>query len=89
MLGIFTGTELASLSRVVSGNAAEGPDCPYGQRQYSFEAIGGTDYVIGVDGDAFSFPEGPPLDDEGTIGAADAADAACRHDDGASPGPIN
>lgn len=67
VIGIFTGTELASLSRVVQGNAAEGPDCPYRQRQYSFEAVDGTAYVIGVDGNGFSFPEGPSPDDEGTI----------------------
>src|SRR4051794_3676471 len=38
VLGLFTGTEVDKLTPVASGNADEGPDCPYSQRQYTFKA---------------------------------------------------
>lgn len=61
---IYTGTEVANLVPLPQGNRNEGPDCPYRQRQYSFEATAGTDYVIGVDGDLFSV-DGSVPDTEG------------------------
>jgi hypothetical protein len=58
IVGVFTGTEVSNLVRVVSGTAAEGPDCP-NQRQYTFRANGQTDYVVRVDGQFIPIPEGP------------------------------
>ncbi|MFL5898297.1 MAG: hypothetical protein ACJ76D_07525 [Solirubrobacterales bacterium] len=57
--GVFTGTEVGNLTRVVNGMAAEGPDCR-NQRQYTFHASGPTNYVIRVDGQSIPTPEGPP-----------------------------
>jgi hypothetical protein len=59
ILGVFTGNEVGNLTRVVSGAAAEGPDCR-DQRQYTFQANGATNYVIRVDGQSVPTPEGPP-----------------------------
>ena len=59
VLAVFTGTELEQLTPVASGNGSEGPDCPYEGRQYTFLAVGGTKYVIAVDGNNFHFPNTP------------------------------
>lgn len=67
VIGVFTGSELATLTKVVSGNPAEGPHCPYSEREYTFKAVAGTDYVIGVDGNAFPGPEPVPVVTEGEI----------------------
>lgn len=66
IVGIFTGTEVGSLTRVVSGPAAEGPDCR-NQRQYTFHADGPKDYVVRVDGQSIPTPEGPPPPVEGSF----------------------
>lgn len=66
IVGIFTGTELESLTRVASGNADEGPGCRYNEGQYTFKAKSGTKYVIAVDGNGF-FVEPPPPATEGEI----------------------
>jgi hypothetical protein len=67
VIGIFTGGSLGSLTKVVSGNPAEGPHCPYSEREYTFKATAGTDYVIGVDGNGFTGPEPVPVETEGEI----------------------
>ncbi|HEY5941791.1 MAG TPA: hypothetical protein VIT89_02875 [Solirubrobacterales bacterium] len=67
LVAVFTGTEIDDLTQVVSGNGSEGPDCPSGQRQYTFKPTSGTRYVIAVDGNAFFPPEAPPPVTEGAI----------------------
>lgn len=67
ILGVFTGTEVGNLTPVASGNADEGPDCLFSQRQYTFKAIVGTKYVIAVDGNMFTGPEIVPVQTEGEI----------------------
>jgi hypothetical protein len=67
ILGIFTGTELGHLTQVASGNADEGPACPYSGRQYTFDAVSGTKYIIAVDGNVFQPPEAPTPVTEGEI----------------------
>lgn len=65
ILAIFTGSELESLTQVASGNADEGPNCPYSQRQYTFKATSGTSYVIAVDGNNFYPPGASAPETEG------------------------
>jgi hypothetical protein len=65
LVGVFTGTELTNLTKAANGNAAEGPDCPYRQLQYTFKATSETKYVIVVDGERFRMPEAPEPDTEG------------------------
>jgi hypothetical protein len=67
VVGIFTGTELASLTKVVSGNAAEGPQLCGGEREYTFKAEAGTKYVIGVDANAFYMPPAEPPTTQGNV----------------------
>jgi hypothetical protein len=67
VLGIFTVAEGGAFTRVAEGNPDEGPNCPYRQAEYTFKAQAGTKYVIGVDGNAFPGPTGPPVSGEGTI----------------------
>jgi hypothetical protein len=67
VIGIFTGTEVADLTKVASGNAAEGPQLCGGEREYTFKAVAGTSYVIGVDGNAFHLPEAPVPVTEGEV----------------------
>jgi hypothetical protein len=67
ILAVFTGTELEHLTPVASGNASEGPDCPYEQTQYTFKATSATKYVIAVDGNSFHLPEAPTPVTEGTV----------------------
>ncbi len=64
VIGVFKGTELSNLTKVASGNSAQGPHC-FNEREYTFKAVSGTKYVIGVDGNAFSLPEAPPPVTEG------------------------
>src|SRR5262249_35302514 len=59
--------ELEHLTQVVAGNPAEGPSCPYSQRQYTFKATDGTKYVIAVDGNIFHLPEAPMPVTEGEV----------------------
>lgn len=66
LIGVFTGSELTSLTKVASGNSAQGPHC-FNEREYTFKAVNGTKYVIGVDGNAFTpLPEFTP-DTEGEV----------------------
>ena len=65
ILGVFTGTDVKTLTPVAEGNGSEGPDCPFQGRQYTFFAVSGTKYVIAVDGNNFFPPEGSPPVTEG------------------------
>jgi len=67
LIGIFTGTELSNLTKVVSGNGAEGPQSCGSERKYTFKATAGTSYVIAVDGNAFYPPLSPPPVTEGEV----------------------
>lgn len=67
IVAIFTGNGIGELTPVASGNAAEGPDCPYQQRQYSFRAQSDTKYEIAVDGNAYYVPPGGPPTTEGAF----------------------
>jgi hypothetical protein len=67
ILAVFTGSELGNLTQVAKGNAAEGPDCPFQSRQYTFKATSGTTYAIAVDGNAFFVVGPPPPVTEGEI----------------------
>lgn len=67
LVGVFTGTELMNLTKAVSGNSAEGPNCRGTEREFTFKASSGAKYVIGVDGNAFTpLPEFTP-DTEGGV----------------------
>jgi hypothetical protein len=67
VIGVFTGSELATLTKVAAGNTGEGPHCPFMEREYTFKAVVGTDYVIGVDGNSYTGPEPVPVVTEGEI----------------------
>lgn len=67
LIGVFVGSQLDTLTKAVSGNPAEGPHCPYAEREYTFKAKAGTKYVIGVDGNAYPGSEASPVDAEGEV----------------------
>jgi len=67
VVGVYTGTAVNDLTRVAKGNEDEGPHCPFGQREYTFKAVGGTKYQIVVDGNSFFPPGAPPPDTEGSF----------------------
>jgi hypothetical protein len=85
---IYTGTEVDELVALPQGNRNEGPDCAYRQRQYSFEATAGTDYVIGVDGDLFSV-DGSVPDTEGLFTLDIEATRTPSNDDFADALPLD
>jgi hypothetical protein len=60
ILGVFEGTSVASLTKVVSGNSNEGPHCPFTESEFTFKATSGNSYEIAVDGDAFYVPPAQP-----------------------------
>jgi hypothetical protein len=88
VLGVFTGATLGSLTRVVSGNASEGPHCPFAEREYTFKTTEDVSYVIGVDGNAMSFPGGPPPATEGPIELRIEATPKPVNDDFANATPL-
>lgn len=57
VIAVFTGAELNALTQVAGDFASQGPDCSdfYGEA-VTFRAVGGTTYVIGIDGSS-PFPE--------------------------------
>lgn len=59
VLGIFTGSDVEHLTRVTKGNASEMPGCSSSGRRFTFKAVSGTEYEIGVDGNGFSVPTPP------------------------------
>lgn len=88
VVGVYTGTAVNALTSVASGNASEGPHCPYGQREYTFKATNGTKYEIAVDGNPFYFPEGPPPLTEGTLELRIEATPPPANDDFANATPL-
>jgi hypothetical protein len=67
VVGIFTGGSLESLVKAAAGNTGEGPHCPFMEREYTFKAVAGTDYAIGVDGNSYTGPEPHPVETEGEV----------------------
>jgi len=67
VVGVYAGAAVNALTPVSSGNASEGPHCPFRQREYTFKATSGTKYEIAVDGNPFHMPESPAPDTEGTF----------------------
>lgn len=59
VLGIFTGSDVEHLTRVTKGNASEMPGCNASGRRYTFKAVSGTEYEIGIDGNGFVVPTPP------------------------------
>jgi hypothetical protein len=80
LLGVYTGTAVNSLTKVTNGNASEGPNCLFQQREYTFKATSGTKYEIAVDGNAF-FVETPPPTTEGSFGLQIEATPPPANDD--------
>lgn len=88
VVGVFTGTAVNALTSVASGNASEGPHCPFGQREYTFRAKAGTKYQIAVDGNPFYMPEAPPPLTEGAFKLRIEATPPPANDDFANATPI-
>ena len=88
VVGVFTGTAANALTSVASGNASEGPHCPFGQREYTFRATEGTKYEIAVDGNPFSMPEAPPPLTEGSFKLRIETTPPPANDDFADAAPI-
>lgn len=88
VIGVFTGNDVANLTRIVSGNSAEGPHCPYREREYTFRASAGSAYVIGVDGNSFGFPEAPAPSVEGAVALRIESTPPPDNDDFASPADL-
>lgn len=88
VVGIYTGTAVNALTPVASGNASEGPHCPYGQREYTFKATTGTKYEIVVDGNPFFMPGAPPPLTEGTVALRLEATPAPANDAFADATPL-
>lgn len=65
IVGVFTGTEIGSLTQVAKGNASEGPNCPFTESEFTFKAAAGASYKIAVDGNAFYVPPAGPPPTEG------------------------
>lgn len=59
VLGIFTGSDVEHLTRITKGNVSEMPGCTATARKYTFKAVNGTEYEIGVDGNGFFVPAPP------------------------------
>jgi hypothetical protein len=89
-IGIFTGESLGELlsHRVVPLEAVQLDGC--GER-YFFEAVAGTKYEFGVDGESFSLPghEGEPAKDEGAIKLQVKPEPAPANDDIENAAPLN
>lgn len=88
VLGVFTGTAVNALTSVVSGNGSEGPNCPFGQREYTFKAVTGTEYAIAVDGNPFYLPPAPPPVTEGAFELRIEATPPPANDDFADAAPV-
>ncbi|MDX6603041.1 MAG: hypothetical protein QOF13_2243 [Solirubrobacterales bacterium] len=88
VVGVYTGTAVNALTRVASGNASEGPHCPFGQREYTFEVTSGMKYEIVVDGNPLGGPEGPPPLTEGAFELRVEATPPPANDDFANATPI-
>jgi hypothetical protein len=80
VIGVFTGSEVGSLTKVAEGNADEGPHCPNEGREFTFKAVAGTIYKVAVDGMGF-YVFGPPPPTEGTFTLRVEATAPSANDD--------
>jgi len=85
---VFTGSSIDELTQAASGSSSEGPDCPYGQRQYTFRAQAGTKYEIAVDGNGFYMPPAEPPATEGTFSLRIEATPPPANDTFAHPTPL-
>jgi hypothetical protein len=88
VVGVFTGTAVNALTSVTSGNRSEGPNCPFGQREYTFRAVTGTKYAIAVDGNPFYLPPSPPPVTEGAFELRIEATPPPANDDFADAAPV-
>lgn len=88
VVGIFTGTELAGLTKVAQVSGDEGPHCPGEGREYTFWATGGTEYSIAVAGNAFYVPPAPQPVTEGTFALRIEATPTPSNDDFAAALPV-
>jgi hypothetical protein len=84
-VGVFTGTEPATLTRVASGG--EGPACG-SKSQFTFRASSGTAYMVQVDGALIAPPTGPPPPSEGTFNLQVEATTPPLNDNFASATPL-
>jgi hypothetical protein len=61
MVGVYEGTEVDSLVKVVRSYSDQGPKSTGREREWTFRAVAGKSYEIAVDGNAFYVPpEAPP-----------------------------
>lgn len=88
ILAVFTGTEVDKLTSLASGNAKEGPDCPYSQKQYTFKAQSGSKYEIAVDGNVFHMPETSTPVTEGEVRLKIESTPTPANDDFADAAPL-
>lgn len=88
VVGVYTGTAVNALTPVPSGNASEGPHCPFRQREYTFKATSGAKYEIAVDGTPYHLPEAPAPDTEGTFELRIEATPPPANDDFANAAPL-
>jgi PASTA domain-containing protein len=81
VLGVFSIGALGEREdKVTIGNPSEGPHCFYADKEFTFPAIAGKHYAIGVDGNGFS-PGGPAPQTEGSFPLRIEATPAPPNDD--------
>ncbi len=80
LLTVFSGSGLGALTEVGYDSNIDGRYCP-DAAGVTFRAVSGTTYSILVDGDAFSFPEGPPPITQGSFELRIAAVPLPSNDD--------
>ena len=80
LLTVFSGSSLGTLTEVGYDSNIDGRYCP-GVAGVTFRAVSGTTYSILVDGDAFSFPEGPAPITQGSFELRIAAVPLPSNDD--------
>jgi hypothetical protein len=78
LLGVYSGSSLSSLEKVVPGKEGPRADCGPGGQQVTFRAIAGTVYEIRVDG---NLSPQPPAEVEGTFALQIATTPAPANDD--------
>ncbi len=88
VLGVYTGSELATLTLIASNRYSFGPNCNGARSEVTFKAISGTTYQIALDGNAFSnvtegsieleisVPSPPPNDDFAHAGLLEGTSAS-------------
>jgi len=78
LLGVYSGSSLSLLERVVPGKEGTRFDCAPGGQQVTFRALAGTTYEIRVDG---NLSPQPPVATEGSIALEIASTPAPGNDD--------